>query len=425
MLVSLKIKNFHSIKNELILDIKKSYKNNIPELKNNSSQFNNIELLNSLILYGRNASGKSNILMAFRALQYLVKKSDNFKHNELIAPYEQFLFEKSVLSNPVEFEIEFFGENNIKYVYCIKFNEKQFIYESLSFYPKNVISKLYERKFNRFSYGEYYEGAKKDIEKNLLENQLFLSKSASQNIKYLKEAYLFFSKYLIVSTIHDSGYDRAMISSACEMMSNDELRKDNMKILISGADTNIIDIVFDKLDEKVLIFPENIPDTLKNQIMKDYLLTSKTLHNNFENGKKIGLTNLPLEAESLGTKKLIAVGGLIINILINGGVLIVDELDKSLHPLLTKMLIKLFHSKNNNPKKAQLIFATHDSSLLDTSLFGRDQICLVDKEYNGNTILYKLSDIKGIRKDVPFEKWYLSGRFSAIPVIADIQLKFK
>ena len=89
------------------------------------------------------------------------------------------------------------------------------------------------------------------------------------------------------------------------------------------------------------------------------------------------------------------------------------------------MLISLFHSKKNNPNIAQLIFATHDSSLLDNTLFDREQIAFVDKEYEGNTILFKLRDIKGARKDIPFEKWYLSGRFDAIPVLSDIELKFK
>ena len=88
------------------------------------------------------------------------------------------------------------------------------------------------------------------------------------------------------------------------------------------------------------------------------------------------------------------------------------------------MLIKLFHGKENNPKDAQLIFATHDSTLLDNDVFRRDQICFVDKEYEGGSVFYKLSDIKGVRKDIPIDKWYLSGRFKATPVISEITLDF-
>ena len=425
MFISIKIKNFRSIREELILDITKSFKNDRIELDSSSFKIKNIPLLNSLILYGRNASGKSNILIAFRALKFLVRSSDKFKHGEPLAPYEQFLFEKTTLGKPVEFDIEFFGENKIKYIYSIKYNEKRFIYESLSFYPKNVISKLYERNNNKITYGEYYSGVKKDIEKDLIENQLFLSKSATKNIPYLKEAYLFFTKYFTVSTIHAEGYDRSLINFVCDLMSNDKLVKDNIEMLIKESDINILDFVVSKQDEKDFKFPDDMPEEIKKQFMKDFEYNVKTKHNYFENGKKIELKDLSFSYESLGTKKLMAVGGLIINTLLSGGLLVVDELDKSLHPLITRMLIQLFHEKNNNPKNAQLIFATHDSSLLDNTIFGRDQICFVDKEYEGNTILYKLSDIKGVRKDIPFEKWYMSGRFSAIPVLGDVQLKFK
>ena len=140
--------------------------------------------------------------------------------------------------------------------------------------------------------------------------------------------------------------------------------------------------------------------------------------------KEIEKTLLNFENESLGTKKLFAVGGFILIILNRGGAIVIDELDKGLHPLLSKLLINLFNSKKNNPNNAQLIFATHDSTLLDLDTIRRDQICFIDKEYEGNSISYKLSDIKGVRKDMPIDKWYLSGRFKAIPVISEPDLKF-
>lgn len=421
----MKIKNFRSIRDEVILDMSKKHKTDSPDLKNNSFNINGSTLVNSIILYGRNASGKSNILKAFYAIQFLVNKSDKYKHGESIEPYEQFLFEKSIIGNPIELEIAFYAKDKIKYRYSIKFNKEHFLYESLYFWPNGVESKLFERDSNKITYGEYYKGEKVSIQKDLLGNQLFLSKSATKNIPYLKEAFLFFKKYLFVSTIHAEEYDKALISSACDFMYKDDLRKENMRILLKAADTNILDFAITKLDEKKFKFPDNVPEVVKKAFMEQFMYKINTKHSNFNKGKEIDPEVLPLEYESLGTKKLIAVGGLILDALLDGSVLVIDELDKSLHPLLTKMLISLFHSKKNNPNNAQLIFATHDSSLLDNSLFDREQICLVDKEYEGNTILYKLRDIKGARKDIPFEKWYLSGRFDSIPVIGDIELKFK
>lgn len=425
MLIYFKIKNFRSIKDELILDMTKHYRSDSPALKNNHFKIGGINLIKSLILYGRNASGKSNILKAFRALTYLINNSDKLKHQEVLQPYEPYLFEKSNAALPVELEICFFAKDNIKYCYSIKFNKTRFLYESLYFWPNGVESKLFIRDLNNFTFGEYYKGDKASIQKELLENQLYLSKSATKNIQFLKEVFIFFTKYLFVSTIHAEEYDSRQISSACAFMVKDNLRKENMKILIKAADTNILDFAITKMDEKNFKFPENVPAEVKKAFIDEFLYEIFTNHNLFENGKKVGIKEIPFRFESLGTKKLIEVGGLILNALLDGSVLIIDELDKSLHPLLTRMLISLFHSKKNNPNNAQLIFATHDSFLLDNTLFDREQIGLVDKEYEGNTIFYKLRDIKGARKDIPYRKWYLSGRFDAIPVLSDIELKFK
>lgn len=159
-------------------------------------------------------------------------------------------------------------------------------------------------------------------------------------------------------------------------------------------------------------------------MLDKYKYEVSTSHALYTNGDEIGLETLALNEESFGTKKLFVIGSLILDTLDDGGVLVIDELDKGLHPLISKLLISLFNSKKNNPKNAQLIFATHDSSLLDLEILRRDQISFVDKEYEGNSIFYKLSDIKGVRKDTPIDKWYLSGRFKAIPVTYDVNLKF-
>jgi AAA15 family ATPase/GTPase len=171
-------------------------------------------------------------------------------------------------------------------------------------------------------------------------------------------------------------------------------------------------------------FPNTIPEDIKKQLIDKFKYEVYTSHTLFENGNEIGQETLDIEYESTGTKKLFAIGAIILDSLSKGGVIIIDELDKGLHPLISKLLISLFNSKKNNPNNAQLIFATHDSSLLDLELLRRDQISFVDKEYEGHSIFYKLSDIKGIRKDISLDKWYLSGRFKAIPVTNEVNLMF-
>lgn len=425
MILSLKIENFRSIKEPLVLDLTTENRLKENELPYNSFIENETKILRSLLIYGRNASGKSNILLAFQALTYLVEKSDSFKHAGKIGPYEPFLFDSKSKENPVKFEIDFITvENKTKFKYVISFNKSEIIFEGLYIFPNGTQAKLFERDKSKIIYGDNYKGVKKKIEDDLLPNQLFLSKSSTSNIKYLDECYLYFTKYVYVSTIHDTEYDKSIIRSFSELLLNDNNLKCNLLELLRAADTTINDFSIIE-NEKELKFPEKFPQDLRDQILESHKYEVKTKHSIYENGEKIGETNFDLEEESFGTKKLFAIGGLILDALNDGSVIIIDELDKGFHPILTKLLINLFNSKNNNPNNAQLIFATHDSSLLDLEMLRRDQICFVDKTYEEQSILYKLSDIKGIRRDTPIDRWYLSGRFKAVPVITEPILSFK
>lgn len=424
MILSIKIENFRSIKEPLTLDLTTEKRLKENDLPYNSFFENETEILRSLLIYGRNASGKSNVLLALQALTYLVDKSDSFKHEEKISPYEPFLFDSKSKEKPVKFEIDFITvEKKTKFKYIISFNKSEIIFEGLYIFPLGTQAKLFERNKNKITYGDYYKGAKKKIEDDLLPNQLFLSKSSTSNIKYLDECYLYFNKYVYVSTIHDTEYDKSIIRSFSELLLNDNNLKCNLLELLRAADTAINDFNIIE-NEKELKFPEKFPQALRDQILESHKYEVKTKHAIYENGEKISETNLDLEDESFGTKKLFTIGGLILDALNDGSVIVIDELDKGFHPILTKLLINLFNSKKNNPNNAQLIFATHDSSLLDLEMLRRDQICFIDKTYEEQSILYRLSDIKGIRKDTPIDKWYLSGRFKAVPVITEPMLNF-
>ena len=425
MLLSFKIENFRSIKNSVLLDQRVGSKLNNNDLEENYFEVNNHKILKSLIFYGRNASGKSNILIALKAFQYLVYESDKFKHGDEIITYTPYKFEKNNINKPVKFEIEFLGkESKVKYLYIIEYNSERFVKEALYFYPKGVKTKLYDRNENSINYGDSYRGNKKIIEDNLLKNQLFLSKSASNKILYLDEVYLFFVNYMDISIYNDTDEDFEAIRNYSELLIHDMRLKINLSKLLKSADTNILDFEIVENDASSFKLPDNVPESERKKLMDDYKYKVLTKHLLFENGIEVGHDNLDLDDESLGTRKLMSIGSRILYALLNGGLIVVDELDKGLHPLLTKLLIRLFNGKENNPHNAQLIFATHDSTLLDSELFRRDQICFVEKEYEGNTLLYKLSDFKGVRQNIPIDKWYLSGRFKGIPVINDVELEF-
>ena len=424
MILSMTIENFRSIKEplQLVLTTEKRLKED--QLPYNSFDVNDTEILSSLLIYGRNASGKSNVLLGVKALSDLVTHSDSFKHEEKIRPYEPFLFDLESRSKPVKFEIIFItNQNRNKFKYVISFNSTEIVHEALFAYPNRVQAKLFERTGQEITFGEHYKGAKKKIQEDLLPNQLFLSKSSTSKVKYLDECYLFFANYVFVSIFHDTEYDNSLIRAFSELILKDENLKSNLLELLKAADTSILD--FNVIEnEKVIKFDDSFPEELKERFLQSHKYDVKTQHAIYDQGEKVDETTLDIELESLGTKKLFAIGGLILDALNDGSVIFIDELDKGLHPLLTKLLINLFNSKTNNPHQAQLIFATHDSSLLDLEILRRDQICFVDKTYEENSVLYKLSDIKGVRKDIPIDKWYLSGRFKAIPVTTSPKLKF-
>lgn len=424
MIISFKIENFRSIKEEISIDLTAEKRLKEPDLTNNSFKHSDKELLRSMLLYGRNASGKSNILNALHSLKYLIDSSDKFKHGDILKCYEPFLFDTEFNTKPVRFEIDFItnGEKN-KFKYIVSFNETKILFEALYVYPSGTRAKLYERNDKKITYGEYYKGVKKKIEDDLLPNQLFLSKSASSNIAFLNDCALYFRRYVYVSTIHDTEYDKAIIRAFAELIKDGDKLKYNLLELLKAADTSISDIDIVE-NEKEINFPKTFPKDLRKKYLNDNKYEVKTSHSLFEKGKEIRKIKLGIEKESFGTKKLFAIGSLILATLDDGGVIVIDELDKGLHPLLSKLLIKLFHSKSNNPNNAQLIFATHDSTLLDLEVLRRDQVYFIDKEYEENSISYRLSDIKGIRKDTPIDKWYLSGRFNAIPITTEPKLIF-
>lgn len=426
MILELKVKNFRSIKDwqSFTMLAKNKVKEHEDTIFENASQ----NILGTAIIYGRNASGKSNILKAFRAIQYMVTESAEFKIDKEISAFEPFKLDRNCLKLPTELHLDFIAKDGIRYVYEIGFTSTKILYENLKFYPKSQPATLIERKYGEpIKYGEYLTGRKKDIEEKLYENQLFLSKVSTDKLEGLTAAYLFFSEGIYVSTFHDTKYDNLLIQTFTNKMAKNDIPffKENINNLMRVADTGIDSIDIKEIEIDLDTLPEDMSNDKRQELVERYKHKIRTIHKKFDGEKEDGIIEFKLNEESTGTIKLLAMGGLILEALAAGQVLIVDELDKSLHPKLTRALINIFHSKKTNPNNAQLIFATHDVSLLDNELFRRDQVWFAEKEYEGYSHYYAISDIQGVRAQGPYEKYYLSGRFGANPVINEVELNFK
>jgi len=421
MLLQFTVTNYKSIKDEQVFTLLPD--KSVKEYTDSVISTGNSIALSSAIIYGRNAAGKSNLLKAIQALKYMVIQSAQFKVDAKIQTYEPYLLDAAYSGRPVEFKIEFVAADGIRYRYEIGYTETAISHERLYHFPKSQSAKLFERDGLHITYGEKVTGRKKDIEETLYENQLYLSKIGSFRLEALYYAFNFFDDLLETFLVHDSRHDENLLELFLQRMKLDPQFSENITKLIRAADTNIQSFNLDTSSN-------DLKTLTKNQSgQQDYLLNIRqipirTRHHIFNGSSSSGEIEFNLANESTGTLKLMTVGGIILVALAEGQVLVIDELNNSLHPKVTKALVKLFNDPVSNPNKAQLIFTTHEVSLLDNELFRRDQVWLSEKEFEGYSHYYTLADIAGVRKDSPWEKWYMNGRLGATPVINDLELDF-
>lgn len=414
MILQLKVKNYRSYKDETIFSMEansSSYKLfNVCEMENDKQDF---KLLKTAIIYGANASGKSNIIRALFELTYLILNKPVI--DQKIRIYEPFLFDTDFSNKPTEIELRFIGPNRVKYDYRVSIFNNIILEEDLNFYPNGKITNLFSRKpfnpemtFQKGVLGDLYN--KKEY--NVFENQLLLSKFGDDEPhELLTEVFLYFRSFSVINATNKM--QRQLIEKELnDYLFNNEIIKDRLSKLIKGADTKVNNILIVKEQERTVSSRKDNYSVFGN-------------HDVYNNDETIDAYNLPLKEESVGTQSLYYIGAEVLKVLDKGGVIIVDELDTSLHPYLTKMIVMLFQSKSTNPKNAQLIFTTHDVSLLDRDLIRRDQIWIAEKSEKGSTDLFSLQDFEGLREDTPFERWYLAGKFGGLPQIKSIESLFE
>jgi AAA15 family ATPase/GTPase len=409
MLIEFSVSNYRSIKAEqtlsLIAENSKNKEENTFEvtLANGSK----IRLLHSAIIYGANASGKSNVLKAFDAMRKMVIESRRLDIIEPIKEYDPFKFDTISPQNPTFFSLTFI-QDHIKYRYEFSFNRREIISEKLIFYPKGQPATLFERIKSSSNIQDdiiFKTGLKnKPIEKVVIKNQLYLSQFGGKPHEQITNIFLYFGQ--TTSSNSNMGLTR-MIAKKILNAENQGFRL-RLSRLIKIADTKIESIF---VEENNNYGPTTLEATSKH-IVYDEL------------GKAVGEEQLSLQEESVGTNVLFGLGGLILTCLENGGIIFYDELDNSLHPKLTKFLIRLFQNPTTNKSNAQLVFASHEVTLLDKEVFRRDQIWFTEKNKYGVTELYSAKDVEGVREDTAFDKWYLSGKFGGEPRIKEVEFIF-
>ena len=376
-----------------------------------------LKLLKSAAIYGANASGKSNLGQALSFMKwFMVNSSKETQSTEKIG-VERFRLSTETEDKPSFFEIVFLIDKK-KYRYGFEVNRDRVVSEWLFYVPKQRETKLFGRNYNIIKISKTYKAD--GIQEKTRHNALFLSVSAQFNVKIAEQILAWLTNKLkIISGLRD---DNHFIDTVQQCLAENK-NKEAILCLIKKLDLGIDEVEVQEREITSDILPDIFPDEFKKLLVKSggTATSIRTLHRKFDSqGHHTSMELFSLdEQESEGTKKVFALGGPLFDTLSNGKVLVIDEFDARLHPLISRAIVDLFNSNETNPNNAQFIFMTHDTNLLSNKIFRRDQIWFTEKNRQGATDLYSLAEYN-IRNDASFESDYIKGRYGAIPYIMNL-----
>lgn len=420
VIVDFTVKNFRSIRDEQTLSF--YAERNLSHLVNNIHYpSHDVGVLTSAAIYGANASGKSNMLKALEALCWVVSESHRFKESDKIDSFEPYRLATDSQASPTEFSLEFVVSGT-RYLYSIKYTAEEVVAEKLEFYSvsatRTVPAKLFERalgaSWEDITFGGHYKGGTKRIA--LFKNQSYLSKAGNtaDSPQLIRDIYQFF-----VKSVYFLRQNRRFLSS--------EWKKDTQVVEKISNLLCSIDIGISKLFIKHEEFqdfhehlPKEMPTELRTKIVDEVSHVAYFEHER-EDG---GVEHFGEEDESDGTRALLHTLPLILNVIKNGSVLVWDELETSLHPHVAELILDLFNDPEVNKNHAQILFTTHNLTLMNSAKMRKDQLWLTEKK-RGVTELTSLEefDSSQLKSESPFAKWYYDGRLGGLPAINYMQVK--
>lgn len=410
MLVNFTFQNFRSFREERSLRMEAT---SIKELKDSIVEAGGCRLLPAAVMYGANSSGKSNVLLAILAMKDMVLSSVRLNPDDQLA-FDPFRLDETSASQPTSYEIQFLI-GDAKYRYGIEHDQKRVIAEWL--YEKNLKERefcLFERNGQDFhiSSARFAEGVGK--EESTPENRLFLSLVAQLNGKKAESIIGFFRgmyDFSRRSSKENDNFTMRMFQEDWEECS--DILEFYRYLQLGFKDLKVQEARYYYMDKGKRV---------EFKGLHEYEM--RTIHDIYDNDGNVVSERMFNKAlmESEGTQQVISLSGPLFFALKNGTLLLVDELDVRLHPMLTRSIVKLFMSRNTNPNGAQLICTTHDTNLLDLAYLRRDQIWFTEKDRTESSDLYSLVEFRDgrgvkVRNDRSIEKDYIEGRYGAIPFL--------
>lgn len=415
MLIQFTVENFLSIRDKVYLSLEPSKDSEHPENLIKKGEYNAVT---SAAIYGANASGKTSLFKAITIALIMLRNSNNIQVTDRL-PVIPFKLDSESKNKPTSFEFTFIASDDKKYIYGFSATAEKIVEEYLYCYNSAKPTLIFDLKEGEEpKYNRAYKGKLETAYQMNTTNKLFLATATTWNAECTKIPFEWLAEYIDTFTeVMD------LSGVAVEKYRTDENRQyiDFTKNLLKQADINISSI---EVDAKEVIGGAALPIQIMVQGKmippnegKRYEVEITTGHTIIdEDGNSIEYP-LSLQEESLGTQLLFFYGPLLKDAFEKGKTLILDEIDKSMHPSLVKFIMNLFRDPDINKAGAQLIVTTHETGILTLDMFRRDQIYFTEKDSKtGVTDLYSLDEFS-VRKTENIEKGYLMGRYGAIPFL--------
>lgn len=426
MLIEFTVENYRSFRDEAVLSMEAT---GLSTLKSILIPFGGMRILPSVAIYGKNGGGKSNVIRAFWLAVQFIKNAQKTQHEKAAIPVVPFALNDYSAFEPTKFSFVY-TLDGIKYWYSFSATKEKVYSESLYHAPKKQKSLIFSREEQQFSFTEA-KARRKLISQVVAENQLFFSIACTMNDEDCTRAMTWFREKVYFSRDYSDiprqlleySYDANMLRAISDYAKAADVGIEDMKFEINSKE------ISEETD-----LPNNIPDEIKATLVQFMHLLSET-SNNSETHLKMGqvtatsthhakdksgnlrVYTIELADESDGIRKLMALAPAIESVLSKGGLLLVDEIEKELHPSLVNFIIAKFQSKKTNPNGAQIVFTTHNTELLSMELLRKDQLYFVDKnKEDGSSELYSISDFS-TRTTENIRKGYLLGKYGATPNI--------
>lgn len=419
MLIEFRVTNFLSIREQATLSLVKGKGKELETMNTFGPDVPATpELVRSAAIYGANAAGKSNVIKALRAMERMVLESASEGQTGARLPVTPFLLDEPSHNQPSEFEVTFVSQG-VRYQYGFATTRERITDEWLLAYPRGRPQRWIEREYDEKTQSSLWgsmdklTGQKQVWQNATRPNALFLSTAIQLNNQQLKPVFDWFAQILHVSGL--GGWSRGFSIGLCEQS---ETKKEIVEFL-KAADVDIEGIELEKERFNSKDLPADMPEAVRKEMLERFkdktFVNVKTAHI-LGNGREV---LFDIDDESDGTQKIFALSGPWLDTLKNGYLLVIDELHDNLHPLIVGFLVMLFHSPETNPRNAQLVFTTHDTSILNQNVFRRDQIWFCEKDKVQSTQLYSLTDFSPRKGVESLERGYLSGRYGALPYLKD------